>query len=165
MEDVAGNPYLKGVYARSPSFDARASQRWFLAQIADFVERSNDSSTLLMDQDPAAEVRVYAHLMREDELLSRDAYVELLTTLAALESRLGSRQQRVTIYLDADEVTLRARMIARGDREVPTEAWLRRVRMSFAELSDRNRNSRLVRTEGRDVDSVVDDIADLTGLR
>ena len=118
-----------------------------------------------MDQDPAAEVRVYAHLMREDELLSRDAYVELLTTLAALESRLGSRQQRVTIYLDADEVTLRARMIARGDREVPTEAWLRRVRMSFAELSDRNRNSRLVRTEGRDVDSVVDDIADLTGLR
>lgn len=149
VEDVAGNPYLKGVYARSPSFDARASQRWFLAQIADFVERSNDSSTLLMDQDPAAEVRVYAHLMREDELLSRDAYVELLTTLAALESRLGSRQQRVTIYLDADEVTLRARMIARGDREVPTEAWLRRVRMSFAELSDRNRNSRLVRTEGR----------------
>lgn len=164
VEDVAGNPFLKGLYDNSHSFDAHASQHWFLEQIDSFVEGSVGSSTLVLDQDPAAVVRVYGRLLREDGRLSDDAYVSLLTMLLRLESRLGARQQRITVFLDADERTLRRRMVERGDLAAPTEAWLQRVRLSFAELNHSSPNSRLVNTEGREAGAIAIEIATLLGL-
>lgn len=164
VEDVAGNPFLIGLYGNSHSFDAHASQQWFLEQIESFVERSAGGSTLILDQDPAAVVRVYARLLREDRRMSDDAYVSLLMMLLRLESRLGIRQQRVTVFLDADERTLRQRMVERGDPAAPTEVWLQRVRAAFAELKQSSPNSRLVSTEGREAGAVAAEIATLLGL-
>lgn len=165
VEEPDRNRHLTGIYEDSESFDAYASQCWFLNQIDTFVQGADAGKMLLLDQDPAAIVRVYGALLREDGRLSQEGYLSLLQQLLAVEARIAAgRGQRITVFLDADVATLKRRMQSRGERSLPSDEWLHRVRAAFLQLHSRSPKSHLVATGDRCVEEIAHEISNAVQL-
>ncbi len=138
LEDVRGNPYLQALLNGDARFDAAANQRWFLSRLHDFVRASDPNRPLVLDQDPAAIVLVYAKLFLEDGLLTNEQHDDLIVQLMDVERVLGRwRLPRIVLGLHAPSEVLYERARIRSvSQAVPPLQWFERVRAGFLNLFD-----------------------------
>ena len=114
IEDATLNPHF-AVRSRG-TFDAGASQNWFLDQIAEFLQRY-PTGVLAIDQHPRVVSRVYGAmfcgkgLLSEGTLIRLDRYADRL-----LKQVAESAANVLTVCLSASTETLRARLLRRKRR-------------------------------------------------
>lgn len=162
VEDVIDNPHLDPLLTNVGVFDAHANQRWFLGRVEAFVRAANPEVTVVLDQDPAAIVRAYARLFRDEEQLPPAAYRSLLLDLLHLEQLLARwGGGRTVVFLDASAATLRARVQHRGDPALPPEKWFDSVREYFATLRAHVPTAHFIDTSDLDADEVVEHVRNL----
>ena len=137
VEAVDDNPHLLRLVEGTPDFDALANQQWFLNRIAKFIHNANSGSPLILDQDPAAIVKVYSRMFKDDGLIDNAGYRTLLTDLLHLEGNMSRwRTPRTIFLLDAPEEVLRQRVSQRsGTVATPSLKWFATVRSYFHELA------------------------------
>jgi ribose 1,5-bisphosphokinase PhnN len=111
IEDATLNPHFT---ARSRgTFDAGASQRWFLDRIAEFLER-HPTGVLAIDQHPRVVSRVYGAMFSAKGLLSGGALTRLDWYADRLLKQVSESAANVlTVCLSASTETLRARLLRR----------------------------------------------------
>jgi dCTP diphosphatase len=136
VERWEANPALKPLLAGEGPFDAYANQRWFLDQVHRFASEAPVGETVLVDQDPAAIVRVYARHFLEAGQLDRPGYQSLLRMLLEVESLLARWSRgRVVIVLDATVETLRARLSSRNGVSTHPPEFIADIQRRFRELA------------------------------
>jgi deoxyadenosine/deoxycytidine kinase len=136
IESTDGNPHLYRLLEGRPDFNAAENQKWFLNRIADYVFAADPLRPLVLDQDPAAVVLVYARLFCDAGLMDEAEYGDLFTTLFAIEERLLQwTVPRSVMWLDAPAETLSERVVQRSPAsKTPPIAWFADVRRSFAKM-------------------------------
>ena len=155
IEDVSKNPHLEALRSGAP-FDAYANQRWFLDQMGAFLRAARTDVPIVLDQDPAAIVRVYARMFHDEQRISGAQYRTLLLDLLRVESMLTRRNtRRAVVFLDAPAAVLRERAELRGDASVPPESWFDSVRHYFRELQSRVPAAPVIPTDELSSDEVV----------
>lgn len=156
MEASAENPFLTQA-GRAAAIDVAASQTWFLERITNFVAGTDPSTELVIDQDPAAIVKVYGRSFRRAGELSAPAYKELLAQLLELESRLSTwATPRLVVLLDAPAETLFARTRSRVEERQPTREWLNEIRTGFLEFGASVPGAVVIDTRERDIEQVTE---------
>jgi hypothetical protein len=117
VEDGSRNPFLN--CASTPGFDAISSQRWFLGQIATFLDH-NPSGILVIDQHPLVISRVYGLTFYREGLLTRDDVRDLDEHATCIERCILAESQRVlTVCLTASTESLLARLARRAQNRLP----------------------------------------------
>ena len=114
IEDATLNPHF-AVRSRA-TFDARASQSWFLDQMAEFLGRHR-TGVLAIDQHPRVVSRVYGAMFCAKGLLSESALTRLDRYADRLLKELTESGANVlTVCLTASTETLRGRLLRRKRR-------------------------------------------------
>jgi deoxyadenosine/deoxycytidine kinase len=114
IEDATLNPYLSG--RSGHSFDAGASQTWFLDQMTN-VLKQHPSGILAIDQHPRVVSRVYGTMFHDRGLLS-GAMLSRLDRYAdrVWRQAVGPSSQALTVSLSASTSSLKTRLRRRESR-------------------------------------------------
>lgn len=136
VETTEDNPYLSALLEGRGEFDAAANQEWFLHRLAEHIKQADGASQLVLDQDPAAIVLVYARLFHDAELITDAQYCSLIQALLRIEETLLRwTSPRTVLCLDAPSEILRRRVMRRsGGLETPPIEWFVSVRTAFRKL-------------------------------
>lgn len=114
VETSALNPYFAG--RTHATFDAEASQTWFLDQIALFLS-CHPTEPVIIDQHPRVVSRVYGAMFHDQQLLS-DVTLKRLDGYAdrIWKQVVKSSTNVLTVCLSASTGSLRARLQRRKSR-------------------------------------------------
>lgn len=154
VEEAASNPYL-GDGGKPTS--AVASQRWFLDRLAEFIAAAPRGRDLILEQDPAAVVKVYARGFLAEAQIDAPGYRSLLRDLVEVEERLADwRGLRRIVILDAPTDVLRARIAGRPAPLMPRRELLERWRDGFRTFAAAIPDAVVVRTDNLSVEETVE---------
>lgn len=161
IEVVDENPYLAPLLNGSSSFDAFANQTWFLDRLKQFIQGADPHQSLVLDQEPAAIVQVYAEMFLDEGRLTPSEYTQLIARLLRLESKLARWPgRRLVVFLDAPAEVLHERARRRGGAAPPL-SWFASVRDRFTQLQQRIPGSLTIPTAGLPAESVVERVRTL----
>jgi deoxyadenosine/deoxycytidine kinase/NTP pyrophosphatase (non-canonical NTP hydrolase) len=152
------NPYLAALFDRDrrATFDAYSSQLWFLRDASDFLQERGPGTAIVLDQDPAAAVRVYGRHFMDESCLSRAEYHRLLIDLSEIEARIARWPgQRSLVLLDADSATLERRVIQRNPSMRLSRRVLEDLRRGFREFGHRVKPALCIATDDLSVEEVA----------
>lgn len=144
VETTVDNPYLKAPV--EGSFNAAASQDWFLNRIDEHISQASSQHPLVLDQDPAAIVFVYSRIFCEVDLITEAQYHSSVQKLLQIEEMLARwTSPRAVLCLNAPAETLRQRVVKRSvEPRAPSIEWFANVRSGFQRLFTRLPNTTLI---------------------
>lgn len=97
--------------------DVERSQRWFLDQVATFLDEASPHASVVVDQDPAAIVKVYGSYFAQAGRLSTRGMRRLERQLSSISALLGRWQGGYArVVLDAPASVLAARATSRVEK-------------------------------------------------
>jgi deoxyadenosine/deoxycytidine kinase len=129
-ENVAENPFLTSA---NESFDAAASQTWFVDRIEQF-SRAEPRHNLAIDQHPLAISKVYGELFRREGLISNADFRGLEVRVDRLvEAIASSAAQVLTVCMTADTRLLWERLEQRPIRPLSRDQ-VKQINLLFSGL-------------------------------
>ena len=158
-EDVKHNPFIQDISRKRNEFRAVENQNWFLDRLETFLDAADPTAHLVIDQDPAAIVKVYCRLYRDNGSIDCQSYMGYLKRLIDIEIKLnkwgGGRQ---AIMLDAPAEILFKRVKETASWRKPPLEWFESVRNYFQEFRKRVGNIPTLdtnRTSSREITKIA----------
>ena len=105
VEDSSANPYLTSRFGTGGSFNADASQCWFVNQYADFFRGCKGKGKIFLDQDPCAVGLVYSRCLQAINVLTEKSFSNHLHSLLDIErkmSEIGARRKIIALEAPVD---------------------------------------------------------------
>ena len=138
VEDASANPYLTSGFGTSGSFNADASQCWFVNQYADFFRGCKDQDKICLDQDPCAVGLVYSRCLQANDVLTEESYSNHLHSLLDIERTMSEISAcRKIIALEAPVDTLVERLRKREPSAPISDGWVADLNSGFRWLYSR----------------------------